>query len=208
MFYSNKKNSKYKPHSCLTSLIQIAAVVKNASGVVLRNVSKDEEIRRQNGAYNKLRPLFVVFVNNNNNNNNNNNTGRGKHVALQNNWSPAVDSKYMKGELCSALPPQPSARGRMSTFSQDPLRELDIKINAENKNSPVGCYSVKPPSPLSHSKDTAASPSAIPPGLTDGQMDGRPSQTRLHTRVYRCVFQGWEGRNITVQMNRSSTGIY
>lgn len=113
---------------------------------------------------NKLRPLFI------NNNNNNNNTGRGKRVALQNNWSPAVGSSVCierKAVQCT-LPPQPSPRGRKSTFSLDPWREMNTKLHRENTNAEVGCYSAKPPSPLSHSTDTVASPSAI--ARTDRRM--------------------------------------
>lgn len=94
---------------------------------------------------------------------NSNNTNRGKRVALlQDKWSPAVGSSVcIKGKLCSALPPLPSARGSMSTLSLDPWRWLNTKLHRENVNALVGCYSAKPPLPLSHSTDTVSSPSAI-----------------------------------------------
>lgn len=109
--------------------------------------------KRKDGTVGKLMRLFV----------NSNNTNRGKRVALlQDKWSPAVGSSVcIKGKLCSALPPLPSARGSMSTFSLDPWRWLNTKLHRENVNALVGCYSAKPPLPLSHSTDTVSSPSAI-----------------------------------------------
>lgn len=145
---------------------------------------------------NKLRPLFV-----------NKNTDRGKHVALQNNWSPAVGSSVcIKGKLCSALPPQPSAPGRMSTFSLDPWRELNTKLNRENRDAEVGCYSAKPPSPMSHSTDTVASPSAIP--RTEGRMPlpDSAANTGVAGPDSRCIL--WMGPlGITVQTVLSSTVV-
>lgn len=77
--------------------------------------------KRKDGTVGKLRRLFV----------NSNNTNRGKRVALlQDKWSPAVGSSVcIKGKLCSALPPLPSARGSMSTFSLDPWRWLNTKLH-------------------------------------------------------------------------------
>ncbi len=143
----------------------------------------------------KLRPLFV-----------NNKAGRSEHVALQNSWSPAVGSGVCikEGSRAAHLPPQPSARGRKSAFSLDPWRELNTKLNRGNVDAEVGCYSAKPPSPLSRSTDTAASPSAI--ARTDGRMPLPDSAAHTHTHTHTHtpgyqrqtpgVFYGW-GRRIS-----------
>ncbi len=65
----------------------------------------------------------------------------------------------------------------MSACSLDPWRELNTKLYRENSNAEMGCYSAKPPSPLSHSVDKVASPSAI--ARTDRRMPLLAAHTAL-----------------------------
>ena len=74
---------------------------------------------------------------------------RGKRVALQESWSPAVGQRCARCvcvRACAAhLPPPPSARGRKSTFSLDPWRRLNTKLHREKDE--VQRWDVTPLSP-------------------------------------------------------------
>lgn len=65
----------------------------------------------------------------------NNSAGRWTRVALRRKRSQLRAAV----SLCGALPPQPSARGRKSTFSLDPWRLMNTKLYRENTNAQVGC---------------------------------------------------------------------
>lgn len=123
--------------------------------------------RTDRRARNKLRPLFV-----------NNTTGRRKHVALQNSWSPAVGSRVcIKGELCSAFTSSAfSPRQKVSVFSGS---MASAEYQAKQRKIQVQKWDVTLLSP--HHRCPTPQTRRPPHPPLPGRTDGCPSQTPLHT---------------------------